>query len=81
MISNFVRTRYEKWIPSKMLKQVGSEINAKITRSEGRREAINGGGIELNPLDSIPPIAPTSEPITSLQINNKTEKNKADSSH
>ncbi len=57
--ANFARTGYEKWIPSKMLKQIGAEINAKITRSEGRREAINGGGIELNPLDSVPPIALT----------------------
>lgn len=40
----FARAGYEKWIPNKMLKQVGFEINAKIARSEGRRGAINGGG-------------------------------------
>jgi len=46
MTANFARAGYEKWILNKLLQQVGSEINAKITRSEGRREAIGGNGIE-----------------------------------
>ncbi|WP_394557383.1 hypothetical protein [Priestia aryabhattai] len=81
MTANFARAGYEKWIPNKMLKQVGSEINAKITRSEGRREAINGGGIELPSLEPNPSVSPLSEPVQPLQVNSKTEETKADSSH
>ncbi|MGE6895719.1 phage holin family protein [Priestia flexa] len=40
MTANFARAGYDKWIPEWMLKAVASEINAKITRSEGRKEAI-----------------------------------------
>ncbi|PFJ03211.1 phage holin family protein [Priestia megaterium] len=81
MTANFARAGYEKWIPNKMLKQVGSEINAKITRSEGRREAINGGGIELPSLESNPLVSPINEPVPPLKVNNITEEEKTDSSH
>ncbi|MFQ6391330.1 phage holin family protein [Priestia aryabhattai] len=81
MTANFARAGYEKWIPNKMLKQVGSEINAKITRSEGRKEAINGGGIELPSLELNPPVLPINEPVPPLEVNNITKEEKADSSH
>ncbi|MCM3181905.1 hypothetical protein [Priestia megaterium] len=64
-----------------MLKQVGSEINAKFTCSEGRKEAVNGERIKLTSLESNPLIAPLDDSVTELQTNSRTEETKADSSH
>lgn len=60
MTANFARAGYEKWIPNKMLQQVGSEINAKITRSEGRKEDINGNKV-------VPASLTPTTPTTSLE--------------
>ncbi|MEE6134609.1 phage holin family protein [Priestia sp. FSL W8-0001] len=58
MTANFARAGYDKWIPEWMLKAVASEINAKITRSEGRKEAILGNQVQIPPTVEIPPVAP-----------------------
>lgn len=75
MTANFARAGYEKWIPNKMLKQVGSEITAKITRSESRRETINGNGGELPSFSPTTPVEPLKE-VKNPSVNNEIEQNK-----
>ncbi|MGC3791986.1 phage holin family protein [Priestia aryabhattai] len=78
MTANFARAGYEKWIPNKMLKQVGSEINAKITRSECRREKINGKEIELSSLKPTPTVESLNELVIPSQNNTKIEEKETD---
>lgn len=67
MTANFARAGYDKWIPEWMLKAVASEINAKITRSEGRKEAIlskqvqTPTGVEMTPTNHAESIQSNSE--------------------
>jgi phage-related holin len=73
MTANFARAGYEKWIPNWMLQFVASEIEAKITRSEGRRGAISPNQIESPSLTPTTPVAPIETPENPL-INSDLKK-------
>lgn len=77
MTANFARAGFEKWIPNKMLQAVASEIEAKITRSEGRREAISPNSIEspsLTPATPVAPIETPENPLISTELKNDTSR-------
>jgi len=77
MTANFARAGFEKWIPNKMLQAVASEIEAKITRSEGRREAISPNQIETSSLTPATPVAPIDtpeNPLMNSDSNQDTQK-------
>ncbi|MHC8969202.1 phage holin family protein [Priestia aryabhattai] len=77
MTANFARAGFEKWIPNKMLQAVASEIEAKITRSEGRREAISPNRTEspsLTPATPVAPIDTPESPLINSDSNQDTQK-------
>jgi len=77
MTANFARAGFEKWIPNKMLQAVASEIEAKITRSEGRREAINRNQEQspsLTPATPVSPIETTELPLITTDSKQDTQK-------
>jgi phage-related holin len=75
MTANFSRAGFDKWIPNWMLEAVASEIRAKMTRSDGRREAINGNKGNLPSLNPATPVVPLNESQTTL-VNSDMEKEK-----
>ena len=77
MTANFARAGFEKWIPNKMLQAVASEIEAKITRSEGRRETISPNQTEspsLTPATPVTPIETPENPLIHTDSNQDTQK-------
>lgn len=75
MTANFSRAGFDKWIPNWMLEAVASEIRAKITRSEGRREAIKGNQVEISSFAPAASVAPLNESQRTL-VNSDVEKEK-----
>lgn len=75
MTANFSRAGFDKWIPSWMLQAVASEIRAKMTRSEGLKDAIKGNQVGKSSTASSTPLASLNEAHTPL-VNSDVKKEK-----